>query len=101
MIPEFDIDITGEGLLTIAPSGPEDDIDTWLNAFVDALFWEDIYFYPSGQDGWTYLVKCDQVFPMDDYGYDLIRDLRAGHPVSVMARDNLPDYAEYEWNNTD
>lgn len=37
------------------------------------------------------------VWPMDDYGYDLIRDLQMGKTVEVMGRSN-DDYQEYEWN---
>ena len=71
------------------------------DAFIEeALFWKDMEFYHSNTDGWLYIVSMNHqlVFPMNDYGYDLIHDLMTGKDISVMGRDNLPDYADYEWN---
>ena len=96
----FDIDINDEGLLTIHPSRQFNDKELICEFIGEALFWKDLYFYHSSMDGWKYIVSMNHqlVFPMDDYGYDLIRDLMEGKNISVMGRDNLSDYSDYEWN---
>lgn len=95
----FDIDITDD-LLTIKPSRPFTRNELYDEFIEETLFWKDMEFYHSNTDGWSYIVSMNHqlVFPMDDYGYDLIRDLMKGKDISVMGRDNLPDYADYEWN---
>lgn len=95
----FDIDIT-DGILTIKPSRPFTRNELYDAFIEEALFWKDMEFYHSNTDGWLYIVSMNHqlVFPMNDYGYDLIHDLMTDKDISVMGRDNLPDYADYEWN---
>ena len=95
----FDIKLSEEGLLTITPPEEVMDKDTFLTEFVDSLFWKDMDFTVSHQDGWTYISSINHqlVRPMYDYGYDLIADLRAGKTVEIMGRSN-DEYQEYEWN---
>lgn len=95
----FDIELSEEGLLTITPQDTCTDKNTFLTELIDSLFWEDMDLTISSQDGWTYISSMNHqlVWPMDDYGYDLIRDLQMGKKVEVMGRSN-DDYQEYEWN---
>ena len=51
----FDIKLSEEGLLTITPPEEVMDKDTFLTEFVDSLFWKDMDFTVSHQDGWTYI----------------------------------------------
>lgn len=97
---DFDIELSEEGLLTIIPQDTYVTKETFLVELIDSLFWEDMDMTISSQDGWTYISSLNHqlVWPMDDYGYDLIRDLRAGKKVEVMGRSN-DDYREYEWND--
>ncbi|OQA49713.1 MAG: hypothetical protein BWY45_03483 [Euryarchaeota archaeon ADurb.Bin294] len=96
---DFDIELSEEGLLTITPHDTYTDKNTFLTELIDSLFWEDMDLTISSQDGWTYISSMNHqlVWPMDDYGYDLIRDLQMGKKVEVMGRSN-DDYQEYEWN---
>ncbi len=95
----FDIELSEDGLLTITPPEEVMDKDTFLTEFVDSLFWKDVVLTISHQDGWTYITSANHhlVWPMDDYWYDLIADLRTGKRVEVMGRSN-DEYQEYEWN---
>jgi len=98
---DFDVDLADDGMLTITPYRmklPED--REWLEALNEALFWKDMDLIHSSQDGWMYIYhrNTDKVFPMDDYGYNLITNLERSEQAKVMGRDNHPDYDEYEWN---
>jgi len=98
---EYEVEIKDDSLLTITPSRKVEGKEDWLAVLAEALFWLDMDYTHSDQDGWQYIshVNSQKVFPMDDYGYDLIRDLKEGKTIQVMGRDNLPDYEDYEWNH--
>lgn len=85
------------GMLKIEPEGERTFYDI---AMSDDLFWKDLSLYHSCMDGWTYLYDANRnlVYPMNDYGYDLIRDLIKGKSIEVMGKDNDSDYSDYEWN---
>lgn len=90
--------VLSEGVLKIIPESVPG--KNWIEELVEDLSWEDMDLYQSHEDGWTYITHMNSqlVFPMDDYGYDLMADIRAGKPIEVCGRDNLPDYEGYEWN---
>ena len=101
-----EIDLTFEiikeesGLLIIKPSRSfnQDEFFEFIQG--DDLFFKDLYYYHSGIDGWIYLYDSNKnlVYPMDDYGYNLFRDLKNGKSIEIMGRENNDDYTDYEWN---
>lgn len=97
---DFDIELSDEGLLTITPPESYETDREFMVEFIDSLFWEDMNYYHSSYDGWQYVVSMNHqlVFPLDDYGYDLMRDMRDGKKVEVMGRP-MDDYKEYEWHD--
>lgn len=100
-LPEltFDIELIND-LLTITPSRSFTPEELIKEFFGDALFWKDMYFYESHIDGWSYIHDShnDYVYPMNDYGYNLISDLMKGKQIKVMNKPNDEDYKDYEWN---
>lgn len=95
----FEIEVSDRGVLSITPPEVVMDRGSFLLVIIDALFWVDMDLTVSCLDGRTYITSDNHqlVWPMDGYGYDLIRDLRAGKIVRVMGRPNN-EYKEYEWN---
>ena len=61
----------------------------------DDLFWNDLYIETS--DGWLYLLDTNRnkVVPLNNYGWDAIRELNEGKTVILSYWDNDP---EYEFN---
>lgn len=66
----------------------------------DDLFWNDLSFYESGHDGWSYLYdqNRDKVIMLDDYGFDLLKELLDKRQIELTYVDNGEDYQGYEWN---
>ncbi len=80
---------------------PEDSRDYMDVIGSDDLFWNDLYFYHSQEDGWQYLydVNTGKVIPIDDYGINrldnLIKDGNVLMPYSTLDHE---DFKDYEWN---
>lgn len=66
----------------------------------DALFWNDLYFYHSSQDGWQYLYDAnqDKVYPIDDYQFNRFNDLLSEGHTEIKSVPNDDTYSDYEWN---
>ena len=80
----------------------EDDKDNGALSVIqnEALFWADITFCGSMMDGWNYFYDANQnlVYPLNDYGYDLIDELIDKGTVTMYGRPNDGDYEGFEWN---
>jgi hypothetical protein len=97
---EFEVSIENDEL-NIVPSGELN--DKFIEDLAEELFWHDAELIQSHMDGWWYVVhmNTDNVFPMDDYGYNLLENLKKGEAIMVAGRSNHDDYEEYEWNEVD
>jgi hypothetical protein len=78
--------------------GDEKNIQQVINS--EGLFWNDLYYYSSGEDGWDYLhdANTNTVYPLNDYGYDHIKTLLDKGSVTLKGVPNDDTYADYEWN---
>ena len=84
-------------IVIIARGTPNDAGDIYHSNY---LFMNDLYIYPSQEDGWTYLVDRSNstAGPLDDYGYDRITDLMEGRTATIRMKDIKTYYSEYDFN---
>ena len=67
------------------------------------LFWNDLTFYESNQDGWSYFYDANRnmVIMLDDYGFNLLKELLDKKEIELTYIENGEDYKCYEWNEGD
>ena len=58
----------------------------------DALFWNDLYIETS--DAWLYLYDAsrNRVCFLNDYGYNILDELKTGQMIVLQYHENDPDY---------
>lgn len=63
-----------------------DERDVYEIMMSDDLEWSDLTIFTSTEDGWMYMYDANQdnLYSMNDYGYDNIRELLNGRTVKMV-----------------